>query len=109
MPFVKGDPRINRAGKKPGTVDKKWQNIQAIWQMFMEEYPKLQSNEKAKYMLDIFKLHFERAIAQLPKDSQESVTNANKLMAEMKDLEAKFSNGNRPADKTSMDNRATKI
>jgi hypothetical protein len=99
----------NPAGKPKGTVDKKWQSAQAIWQMFMKEYPKLRSNEKAKYMLDIFKMHFERAIAQLPKDSQESVTNANKLMAEMKDLEAKFNNGNRSTDTPSMDNRPSKI
>jgi hypothetical protein len=55
--------------------------------MFIEEYPKLRPNEKARYMLDIFRLHFERAIAQLPKDSSDSVMNANKMLAELKALE----------------------
>jgi|SRR5579859_245995 len=78
----------NPAGKPKGTKDKKWQSIQAIWDMFIEEYPKLRSNEKAKYMLEIFKLHFERAIAQLPKDQTDSILNANKMMEQLKDLEA---------------------
>ncbi len=80
----------NPAGKPKGTKDKKWQNIQAIWDMFIEEYPKLRSNEKARYMLEIFKLHFERAIAQLPKDQNDSINSANKLMEELKQLEAQF-------------------
>ncbi len=99
----------NPAGKKPGTKDKKWQNIQAIWDMFIKEYPKLRSNEKARYMLEIFKMHFERAIAQLPKDQNESVLSANKLMEEMKNLEAKFGNGNQRADSPSVADRKTEI
>jgi hypothetical protein len=88
MPFVKGDPRINRAGKKPGTQDKKWQNIQAIWDLFMKEYPNLKASERATHMLTIFRLHFDRAIAQLPKDQSDSVMNANKMMEQLKELEA---------------------
>jgi|ERR1700690_879089 len=92
---VSGNPK----GKPKGTKDKKWQNIQAIWDLFIKEYPKLRANERAKYMLDIFKLHFERAIAQLPKETNDSVLSAQKMLDVLKDLEAK--NGDRSRGDTS--------
>ena len=41
----------------------------------------------------MFKLHFDRAIASIPKDANESLTNANSLMAELKALEDQTLNG----------------
>lgn len=96
----------NPAGKPKGTVDKKWQSIQAIWNMFIAEYPKLKPNEKSRYMLEIFKLHFERAIAQLPKETNDSVMSAQKMLDVLKDLEAKNGNGSRSNTPSMADRKA---
>lgn len=37
MGFKKGDPNINRAGKKPGTVNKKTQEIRIAYQKLTED------------------------------------------------------------------------
>jgi hypothetical protein len=88
MSFVPNDPRINRAGRPKGAKDQKWKNIEAIWEMLMKEWDKLTPNERAKYSMDVFKLHFERAIAQLPKDQNDSVKNAETMLAMLRGLEA---------------------
>lgn len=89
MPFVPNDPRINRTGRKPGSKDRKWQSAQAIWDLLMKEWHKLTPNERARYSMDVFKMHFERAISQMPKEASDSVSNASKLLEELKALESK--------------------
>jgi hypothetical protein len=66
----------NPAGKKPGTKDKKWAHIQTFWNMLMETWDDLEPTDRAKYAFEGFKLHFDRAIANLPKDQQDSLKNA---------------------------------
>lgn len=86
--FVKGQSG-NPAGKPKGTKDKKWQSIQAMWDMFVKDFSKLTPAQRAHYSFEMVKLHFERAIAQIPKEASESLSNANNLLMELKALESK--------------------
>lgn len=89
MPFVPNDPRINRLGRKKGSKDRKWQSLQAMWDMLMKEWNYLTPQQRAHYSFETVKMHFERSIAQLPKDASDSLTNANRLLEEIKALEIK--------------------
>ena len=108
MPFKPGQSG-NPAGKPKGTKDKKWQSIQAMWDMFMAEYDKLTPAQRAHYSFETVKMHFERAIAQLPKESSDSLTNANKLMEEMKALEARRVNDGIRDNPGMLDNRPSAL
>lgn len=79
----------NPAGKPKGCKDKKWQSIQAMWDMFMKEYDKLTPAQRAHYSFETVKMHFERAIAQIPKEQSDSVKNAGELLDLLKGLETK--------------------
>jgi hypothetical protein len=100
-PGVSGNPK----GRPVGSKDQKWKSAQAIWDLLQAEWANLTPNQRAGYAMDVFKMHFERAIAQLPKDSNDSLTSANKLMDELKQLEAetleRFTNKGRMANGTS--------
>lgn len=79
----------NPAGKPKGCKDKKWQSIQAMWDMFMKEYDHLTPAQRAHYSFETVKMHFERAIAQIPKEQSDSVKNAGELLDLLKGLESK--------------------
>ena len=102
MPIKPGDPLINRKGRPVGSKDEKWKSAQAIWDLLQAEWNQLTPNQRAGYAMDVFKLHFERAIAQLPKNQNDSLNSANKLMDELKALEAetleRFKNKGRVVD-----------
>lgn len=88
MPKFQPGQSGNPAGKPKGSKDQKWKSAQAIWDLLQAEWDSLTPNQRAGYAMDVFKLHFERAISQLPKDSNDSLNSANKLMDELKQLEA---------------------
>lgn len=87
MPFVKGDPRINRAGRAKGAKDQKWKSIQFFWDKLEKEFDALSPAQRAHYAFEGFKLHFERAIAQIPRDQSDSVMNAKNMLAELQAIE----------------------
>jgi hypothetical protein len=58
--------------------------------MLQDEFDKLTPAQRAHYAFEAFRLHFDRAIAQLPKDQQDSVTSANKMLEQLKQLEAEM-------------------
>jgi hypothetical protein len=82
MPFKKGQSG-NPAGKKKGTKDKKWAHIATFWKLFLNEWPNLKAEERASYAFQGFKMHFDRAMANLPltqDDSKENAVAAHKLI-----------------------------
>ena len=105
--FIKGQI-ANPAGRPKGSKDEKWKSIQAMWDMLIAEFDKLTPAQRAHYSFEMVKLHFERAIAQLPKNQSESLTNANKLMEELKALEASTL-GSIRQDSAGMADRKTEI
>jgi hypothetical protein len=86
--FKKGEIN-NPKGRPVGSKDQKWKSIQAMWDLFMAEYDQLTPNQRAHYAFETVKMHFERAIAQLPKEQEDSVLSAQKMLDVLKDLEAK--------------------
>ena|SRR5260221_11209560 len=98
-------------GRPVGSRDEKWKSIQAMWDLFIADFELLTPAQRAHYSFEMVRLHFERAIAQLPKDQSDSLTNANKLMEDLKALEQSFVNGSRdPKDHTaSMADRPTTL
>lgn len=109
-PFITKEnaKEIGKLGGRPvGSKDEKWKSIQAMWDMFMAEYDKLTPAQRAHYAFETVKMHFERAIAQLPKDQNESVLRANEMLEVLKDLEK--SHGRKSSDTPSVDSRPSKI
>lgn len=99
----------NPNGRPLGAKDQKWKSIQAMWDLFMAEYDKLTPAQRAHYAFETVKMHFERAIAQLPKDSNESVLRANEMMEVLKELEKRDARTGTTIDTPSMANRTPKI
>jgi len=98
-------------GRPVGSKDEKWKSIQAMWDLFMADFDLLTPAQRAHYSFEMVRLHFERAIAQLPKNQSDSLTNANKLMEDLKALEQSFVNGRRDTtdSKASLADRPTAL
>lgn len=46
MPFKKGDPNINREGRPLGSTKPKWNNIQDLFELTIEEWNELSALQK---------------------------------------------------------------
>ncbi len=111
----------NPAGRPVGSKDKKYLNLQYWFTMLEEELnrnihvkeffangtmyreydrPAVEPNTRARLFMDAMKMLVNK-MANLPKDSEESVHNAEQLMAEMKQLEAEFGRTSKDTSDTS--------
>jgi hypothetical protein len=127
--FVKGQI-ANPNGRPVGSKDKKYLNLQYWFSMLEEELnrtihvkeffkdgtmyreydrPAVEPNTRARLFIDGMKMLISK-MANLPKDSEESINNANQLMEEMKQLEANFGrSGEIKSDKSGVDTGTPKI
>ncbi len=122
--FKKGEIN-NPNGRPKGSKDHKWSNLQYWFGLLEEELarnvhvkeffasgkmyrefdrPAVDPNTRARLFLEGMKMIVSK-MQNMPKDSDESVTNVNKLMTEMKQLEAEFGRtGEAKSDKGVLDN-----
>ncbi len=127
--FIKGQI-ANPKGRPIGSKDKKWSSLQ-YWfsmletelarQIHVKEYfangkmyreydqPAVEPNTRARLFLDGMKMIVSK-MSSMPKDSEESTSNANKLMEDLKALEdVTLNEFKRRADKPSLEDRQTPL
>lgn len=94
-PFVKGDPRINVAGRPVGATDQKWHDIKWWYNLVLDNYQKLSDREKVELGLKGMALLISK-IPILPATPDESVQRVIDVHGELEKAEANANT--RPTD-----------
>ena len=75
MPFSKNDPNINREGRPVGSTKPKWNDLQTLLDITIEEWDKLTPLQKVEWGQKQFQMVIDK-VPQVHLTQQESVLNA---------------------------------
>jgi hypothetical protein len=83
MPFAKGDPNINRAGRPTGSTEKRWNNLQNWYEMMMEGWDDMKGREKFEGAMTGMRMILEK-VPSIHLTPEESKLNTEQGFAEKK-------------------------
>jgi hypothetical protein len=74
MPFTKGDPNINREGRPVGTTKPRWNNVQDLFNLTIEEWDALSPVVKVSKGIELMTLILSK-VPSIHLTAEESVIN----------------------------------